>query len=97
MISSMDVLDNATYSASADDIAVQSCFFDIQLTNLSPRNCIPPEVILQVSRHPAWSASEKAVSSKPESFGYQSPMLMVPLKYQKILLTSLRCFSVGLA
>ncbi|GJS58433.1 hypothetical protein Tco_0653217 [Tanacetum coccineum] len=29
--------DNATYSASADDIAVQSCFFDIQLTNLSPR------------------------------------------------------------
>ncbi|GKF29614.1 hypothetical protein Tco_0095956, partial [Tanacetum coccineum] len=42
--------DNATYSASADDIAVQSCFFDIQLTNLSPRNCIPPEVLLRVSR-----------------------------------------------
>ncbi|GKG48151.1 hypothetical protein Tco_0510036, partial [Tanacetum coccineum] len=54
-----------TYSASADDIAVQSCFFDIQLTNLSPRNCIPPEVLLRVSRHPVWSASEKAVSSKP--------------------------------
>ncbi|GKF40688.1 hypothetical protein Tco_0124030, partial [Tanacetum coccineum] len=64
MISSMDVLDNATYSASADDIVVQSCFFDIQLTNLSPRNCIPPEVLLRVSMHPAWSASEKAVSSK---------------------------------
>ncbi|GKB50316.1 hypothetical protein Tco_0901069 [Tanacetum coccineum] len=29
--------DNATYSASADDIAVQSYFFNIQLTNLSPR------------------------------------------------------------
>ncbi|GJZ92642.1 hypothetical protein Tco_0664707 [Tanacetum coccineum] len=33
MLPSDDVLDNATYSASADDIAVQSCFFDIQLTN----------------------------------------------------------------
>nr|GEU59114.1 Gag-Pol polyprotein [Tanacetum cinerariifolium] len=38
--------DNATYSASAEDIAVQSCFFDIQLTSFSPRNCIPPEVLL---------------------------------------------------
>ncbi|GKF23223.1 hypothetical protein Tco_0075545, partial [Tanacetum coccineum] len=47
MISSMDVLDNATYSAFADDIAVQSCFFDIQLTNLSPRNYIPPEVLFE--------------------------------------------------
>ncbi|GJX11126.1 probable pre-mRNA-splicing factor ATP-dependent RNA helicase DEAH9 isoform X2 [Tanacetum coccineum] len=72
----MDVLDNATYSTSTDDIAVQSCFFDIQLANLLPRNCIPPEVLLRVSRHPAWSASEKAVRSKPKSFGYQSPMLM---------------------
>ncbi|GKF75464.1 hypothetical protein Tco_0224908, partial [Tanacetum coccineum] len=76
MISSMDVLDNATYSASANDITVQSCFFDIQLTNLSPRNYIPPEVLLLVSTHWAWSASEKAVSSKPEPFEYQSPMLM---------------------
>ncbi|GKF52447.1 hypothetical protein Tco_0159357, partial [Tanacetum coccineum] len=67
---------NAMYLASADDIAVQSCFFDIQLTNLSPRNCIPPKVLLRVSIHPAWSACEKAVSSKPEYFGYQSPMLM---------------------
>ncbi|GKB19387.1 hypothetical protein Tco_0853310 [Tanacetum coccineum] len=76
---------------------VQSYFFDIQLTNLSPRNCIPLEVLLRVLRHPSWSASEKAVSLKPESFRYHSPMLMVPLKYQKILLTSLRCFSVSLA
>ncbi|GJT73798.1 ribonuclease H-like domain-containing protein [Tanacetum coccineum] len=37
--------DNPTYSASADDIAVQSYFFDIQLTNLLPRNCIPLEVL----------------------------------------------------
>ncbi|GJZ57974.1 retrovirus-related pol polyprotein from transposon TNT 1-94 [Tanacetum coccineum] len=66
MILSMDVLDNTTYSTSADDIAVQSCFFDIQLTNLSPRNCILLEVFLRVSTHPTWSASEKAVSSKLE-------------------------------
>ncbi|GJY19177.1 hypothetical protein Tco_0390668 [Tanacetum coccineum] len=31
-----------SHSPSAYDIAVQSCFFDIHLTNLSPRNCIPP-------------------------------------------------------
>ncbi|GKE14813.1 retrovirus-related pol polyprotein from transposon TNT 1-94 [Tanacetum coccineum] len=37
---------NAMYSASVEDIAVQFCFFDIQLTSLSPRNCIPPEVLL---------------------------------------------------
>ncbi|GJR38393.1 hypothetical protein Tco_1214077 [Tanacetum coccineum] len=80
-------IDNATYSASADDIAVQSCFFDIQLTNLSPRNSIPPEVLLRVSIHPAWFASEKAVSSKPESFGYQSPMLMDRL--QVVVLSAL--------
>nr|GEY18294.1 hypothetical protein [Tanacetum cinerariifolium] len=60
----MDVLDNATYLASADDIAVQSYFFDIHLTNLSPRNCIPSEVLLRISIHLAWSASEKVVSSK---------------------------------
>ncbi|GJT81668.1 zf-CCHC domain-containing protein [Tanacetum coccineum] len=57
-------------SASADDIAVQSCIFEIQLTNLSSRNCIPPDVLLRESMHPAWSASEKAVSSNPESFEY---------------------------
>ncbi|GJV10572.1 hypothetical protein Tco_1352113 [Tanacetum coccineum] len=33
---------------------VESCFFDIQLTNLSPRNYIPPEVLLRISIHPAW-------------------------------------------
>nr|GEW05283.1 ribonuclease H-like domain-containing protein [Tanacetum cinerariifolium] len=54
-------LDNATYSASADDIAVQSCFFDIQLTNLSPRNCIPPEVLLRVSMHPTLKIYETEV------------------------------------
>ncbi|GJZ98664.1 hypothetical protein Tco_0671117 [Tanacetum coccineum] len=35
--------DKDTYSASAEDIEVQSCFLDDQLTNLSPpRNCMPP-------------------------------------------------------
>ncbi|GJR05308.1 hypothetical protein Tco_0528292 [Tanacetum coccineum] len=46
--------DNATYSASAEDIAVQFCFFDIQLTSLSPRNWYPPECffrVIKASRH----------------------------------------------
>ncbi|GKA71427.1 hypothetical protein Tco_0777566 [Tanacetum coccineum] len=38
-------IDKDTYSASAEDIEVQSCFFDDQLTSLSPpRNCMPPEI-----------------------------------------------------
>ncbi|GKD94748.1 hypothetical protein Tco_1374585, partial [Tanacetum coccineum] len=40
--------DKDTYSASAEDIEVQSCFLDDQLTNLSPpRNCMPPDVLLR--------------------------------------------------
>ncbi|GKA68568.1 hypothetical protein Tco_0768485 [Tanacetum coccineum] len=52
---------NATYCASIEDIAVQYCFFDILLTSLSPRNCIPPEVLLRVSMHSACSTSENAL------------------------------------
>ncbi|GJV92791.1 hypothetical protein Tco_1540604 [Tanacetum coccineum] len=43
--------DNATYSTSADDITMQSCFFDIQLTSVSPRNCISPEVLLRTDEN----------------------------------------------
>ncbi|GJT16665.1 hypothetical protein Tco_0875371 [Tanacetum coccineum] len=65
--------DKDTYSASAEDIEVQSCFLDDQLTNLSPpRNCMPPDVPRYVNRDippppaPARvTESEKAVSSKP--------------------------------
>nr|GEX38912.1 hypothetical protein [Tanacetum cinerariifolium] len=47
-------IDRDTYSASAEDIEVQSYFFDDQLTSLSPpRNCIPPDVLLCESRQPA--------------------------------------------
>ncbi|GKD16749.1 hypothetical protein Tco_1205907 [Tanacetum coccineum] len=47
-------IDKDTYSASAEDIKVQSYFFDDQLTSLSsPRNCIPPDVHLRESRQPA--------------------------------------------
>ncbi|GJX78247.1 hypothetical protein Tco_0325058, partial [Tanacetum coccineum] len=52
---------NATYCASVEDIAVQYCFFDILLTSLSPRNCIPPEVLLRVSMHSACSTSKNAL------------------------------------
>nr|GEW62518.1 hypothetical protein [Tanacetum cinerariifolium] len=46
-------IDKDTYSASAKDIKVQSCFLDDHLTNLSPsRNCMPPDVLLRESRQP---------------------------------------------
>nr|GEV84215.1 hypothetical protein [Tanacetum cinerariifolium] len=75
------------YSASADDITVQSYFFDIQMTNLSPRNCIPPEVLLRVSIHPAWSESKKAVSSRPESFRYQKSAIASLMVFGSAVLT----------
>ncbi|GJR44375.1 hypothetical protein Tco_1312478 [Tanacetum coccineum] len=41
-------IDKDTYSASAEDIEVQSCFLDDQLTNLSPpRNLYAPDVLLR--------------------------------------------------
>ncbi|GJT25633.1 hypothetical protein Tco_0895570 [Tanacetum coccineum] len=48
------------------DVLVQSCFFDIQLTSLSPRNYIPPDVLLRVSIQPAWSSFEKAEEVKED-------------------------------
>nr|GFB61663.1 hypothetical protein [Tanacetum cinerariifolium] len=45
--------DRDTYSDSAVDNDVQSCFFKDQLMTFSPRNCAPPEVLLKVSLHPA--------------------------------------------
>ncbi|GJX00795.1 hypothetical protein Tco_0184708 [Tanacetum coccineum] len=54
--------DKDTYSASAVDIVVQSCFLDDQLTSLPPRKCMPPDVLLQSSLHPTRSASEYALA-----------------------------------
>ncbi|GJW11738.1 reverse transcriptase domain-containing protein [Tanacetum coccineum] len=62
--------DNATYSASAEDIAVQLCFFDIQLTSLSPRNCILEKCFSSIMlRHD--QRLKIAVMFKAKSFGYQ--------------------------
>nr|GEU91366.1 hypothetical protein [Tanacetum cinerariifolium] len=44
-------VDTDTYLAFAKDIEVQSCFFNDQLTSLSPpRNCMPPDVLLRESK-----------------------------------------------
>nr|GEW28446.1 hypothetical protein [Tanacetum cinerariifolium]GEW28473.1 hypothetical protein [Tanacetum cinerariifolium] len=44
-------IDRDTYPASAEDVEVHSCFFDDQLTSLSPpRSYIPPDVLLHESR-----------------------------------------------
>ncbi|GJU75568.1 hypothetical protein Tco_1272638 [Tanacetum coccineum] len=56
--------DNDTYSALAVDIAVQSCFLELQLTSFSPKNCKPPEVLLQLSLHPACKGNEHSKDFK---------------------------------
>ncbi|GJV89874.1 hypothetical protein Tco_1533812 [Tanacetum coccineum] len=82
----------------ADDIAVQSCFFDIQLTSLSPRNCITSRVLLRsIGMRHVIGHLKNAVKIKARTFGYQSPIFVnVPLKYREIF-NLFECFSVGLA
>ncbi|GJV18701.1 hypothetical protein Tco_1367721 [Tanacetum coccineum] len=67
------------HSDSVLDMAVLFCFFDDQLTNLSPNNCIFLHILFLVSWQPAWSAYAKAVRAMQESFEYYRPILMVPL------------------
>nr|GEX19004.1 hypothetical protein [Tanacetum cinerariifolium] len=55
-------LNKDTYTASAKDTEVQSCFLNDQLTNLSPpRNCMPPDVLLRESRQPEFHSDEHLV------------------------------------
>ncbi|GJR45227.1 hypothetical protein Tco_1313330 [Tanacetum coccineum] len=89
------VVDNAMYSASAEDIAVAVLFtLYIQLTVYHLREPYPSRSAFpRYHGCPAGLGSENAVSSKPESFGYQSPMLMVPFRYLKDSFNLLeRCF-----
>nr|GFA98706.1 hypothetical protein [Tanacetum cinerariifolium] len=65
--------DKDTYSASVEDIEVQSCFLDDHLTNLSsPRNCMPPDVLLQRSR---LSHTPVNNGNSIESFNKQTTLL----------------------
>nr|GEW94890.1 reverse transcriptase domain-containing protein [Tanacetum cinerariifolium] len=76
--------DKAMYSAFVLVMAMLFCFFDDQLTNLSPNSCILLDVLFLVSWQPAWSASTKAVRAMQESFEYHRPIFMVPLSPRKI-------------
>ncbi|GJT05791.1 hypothetical protein Tco_0840253 [Tanacetum coccineum] len=67
------------YLASVLDMAVLFYFFDDQLTNLSPNNCILLDVLFLVSLQPAQPAFAKAVRVMQESFEYHRPIFMVPL------------------
>ncbi|GKA69451.1 hypothetical protein Tco_0775515 [Tanacetum coccineum] len=78
------------YSAFVLDMAVLFCFFDDQLTNLSPNSCILPDVLFLVSWQPAWSASTKAVRAMQESFEYHRPIFMVPLRQDELVFSRIR-------
>ncbi|GJS58335.1 hypothetical protein Tco_0653119 [Tanacetum coccineum] len=45
------------------------CFFDISLQSLSPRNCIPPELLPSIKALRHDQNMNNAVSSMPEFFG----------------------------
>ncbi|GJS45201.1 hypothetical protein Tco_0595322 [Tanacetum coccineum] len=64
------------YLASVLDMAVLFYFFDDQLTNLSPNNCILLDVLFLVSLQPAQPAFAKAVRVMQESFEYHRPIFM---------------------
>ncbi|GJR00239.1 hypothetical protein Tco_0523223 [Tanacetum coccineum] len=67
-----------TYQPLLMKLLCNSCFFDIRLTNLSPRNVFHLRSAFCDYQCFRLVAAEKADSSKPEPFGYhEGPMLMV--------------------
>jgi hypothetical protein len=54
------------YSASADERETVCCFFDFHEMREAPRKTQKPVVERRVSKHPAQSLSQKALSLKSE-------------------------------
>ncbi|GJU14824.1 hypothetical protein Tco_1142790 [Tanacetum coccineum] len=67
---------------------VQFVSLNISLTSVSPRKLYHTEVLFpSIKASGSYDQrSGKCVSSKPESFGYQSPMLMVPFSMTMCLI-----------
>lgn len=76
--------ETTTYSASVVESDTQFCFCDDQLTNLTPRNWHPLEVILWSNMHPTWSESVTACRLKFFPDGYQRHNALLPLRYLRI-------------
>ena len=85
------------YSASAVDKATEFCFFEDQETKERPSKWHLPDVLMQSTQHPKKSESEYPKSVKLVPLGYHKAMLGVCLRYLRIRLTALRCYSLGLA
>nr|GFA66678.1 hypothetical protein [Tanacetum cinerariifolium] len=68
----------AAYSASDDEKANVSCFFELQVTTQEPRLSILPEVLLRVSKQPAQSLYVKPINLKSGTLVYQIPKIFVP-------------------
>ena len=86
----------AIYSALVVDSATEFYFLEDQETSVGPKNWYVLDVLFLSNLHQAKSASAYAISSKFSDFGYHNPRLMVPLRYLRILLTTLSRDILGL-
>uniref|UniRef100_A0A7C8Z9U4 Uncharacterized protein n=1 Tax=Opuntia streptacantha TaxID=393608 RepID=A0A7C8Z9U4_OPUST len=84
------------YSASDDERATTSCFFELQEIAPEPMQKTCPEVLFLSSTQPAQSLSQYPNNLKSELLEYQIPKSVVPAIYRSTLLAAPRCCLVGL-
>jgi hypothetical protein len=78
----------ALYSASVLDLETVACFLALQDIRLDPKKMANPLVDRLSSRHPAQSASEKALTNKELVLFILSPSLVLDFTYLRILFTA---------
>jgi hypothetical protein len=88
-------LAKALYSASVFDRETMGYFLALQEIKFGPRKTTKPPVDRLSSTHQAQLASEKALTTIELDGRILSPMLSVPLTYQRMHLTALKCTVVG--
>lgn len=90
-IISKHAVDMARYSASVDDLEIESCFLHFQEIGASPKNIHQPVVDFCVFGHPSQSKSLYAWSCIDAPVRKKKPQLEVPSRYLIIQCTAERC------